>query len=65
MGTDMAVLIIHALINQLGAGTDAVRGGERNKKLTDRGSIKESETGAAGGGASDHVAAGFSVYGDS
>lgn len=61
MGTDMAVLIIHALINQLGAGTDAVRGGERNKKLTDRGSIKESETGAA----SDHVAAGFSVYGDS
>lgn len=51
----MAVLIIHALINQLGARTERDQGtdmvGEREiaereekKKLTDRGSIKETET---------------------
>lgn len=73
----MAELIIHALIKQPGTraeqdkrhrhGLREQRTAEREekKKLTDRGSLKESEPGAAGGGSSEHVAVGFSVYGDS
>lgn len=57
----MAVLIIHALIIQLGVRTEQDQGTDmvweretaervENKKLSDRGSIKESKTWAAGEG---------------
>lgn len=60
MDKDMEVLIKHALINQLGVSTEQDQGPEtverqrdreremaereENKKLNDRGSIKESKT---------------------
>lgn len=70
MDKDTAVLIIHALINQLGARTERDQGtdmvGEREtaereekKKLTDRGSIKETETWAAGEGPRNTSQRGF------
>lgn len=73
MDTDMAELIIHALIKQHRAGAQAQAWFERaettereeNKKLTDGRSLEESQAGAAGEGPRNTSRWGFLCTGDS
>lgn len=72
MDTDMAELIIHALIKQPGARTEQAwferaetTEREENKKLTDGGSREESQAGAAGEGPRNTSRWGVLCTGDS
>lgn len=72
MDKDMAVLIIHTLINQLGVHTEQDQGtgmvereretaeSGKNEKLNDRGSIKE-QSWSGGGGSEIHRSGVFCV----